>query len=626
MSSVNLLARRLVALAGVCLSVSLAATSQAETECEPLSIATCAMPFPSNHYTTADSGSPTGVRVSVPDTIVSQDVLDRISDSFRPNAVFSGRSGFSAAGPVLFELDDAINPDTLPEDGGSSVVVFDLDTGQRVPITTNPSKLALENAITPTMVVEVFPRSRFAYGHRFVAAITRDIKRIDDTEFSAAPALQALLNGQRPDLQASYLPLLAFLESQGLDSADVLSVTEFTVSDEEEIRGPLDVMVEKVREQPHPVRDLRIIPIYIGPVAAVVQGELLLTDFRREDGSIQFDPDYDGVQTWVEFDMVLPMASRYGPAPIMIYGHGLSAPRQSMIIVGYPNAERGIATIVIDQPNHGSRSAADGGDFLEVAEPETVSLVMGAMMQSPLDLHSVLQAVQNEIAAMDLLPRRNNFLTRLIANILYRSGINQPDIDVNRIYYGGTSLGGVLGSTFVASAPEIKGAYFQITGAGLGNISSHSAIPEFGQAIPPEATGSEAALAVSLIQHTVDIADGINHADKLRFPQSGEERPVVIQYGLDDLVVVNNSSYAMAELAGLPHIRAQGVPTAEFLPEADDLVDGSGLLQTPPGLVFDLGRGSSLAINADAHATSLANTDTFVSYLDWLDRVILGEE
>jgi len=165
----------------------------------------------------------------------------------------------------------------------------------------------------------------------------------------------------------------------------------------------------------------------------------------------------------------------------------------------------------------------------------------------------------------------------------------------------------------------------QITGAGLGNIATHSSITSFADAIPLQATGAEAMFLMAMLQHRIDSADGINHVHRIHeTANASQDRGIAVQYGMGDTVVFNNSSLAFAELAGLPHIAANGTPV-DFLDESDDFVEGTGILQSPPGLDFDLGRGSSLRINIDGHGTAIVNKPAFTGYLRWLDTAILGK-
>ena len=234
------------------------------------------------------------------------------------------------------------------------------------------------------------------------------------------------------------------------------------------------------------------------------------------------------------------------------------------------------------------------------------------MTQSTLDMASVMTALKTSLANLDVAPAKDNWWHR----IWYSGGINTPDIDSNHIIYQGTSMGGVLGTSFVATAPDLKTAFVQVTGVGMSNILSHSTLFEtfgFNNMIPASASGGEAALFMHALQHQVDHGDAINFAHYIRNPIKGREsRGLIVQYGLGDKVVFNGSTEALAEIAQLP-LMTPAIKSIPHLAYHDEYQNGYGLVQTSPLLPT-----AGLLDHILGHA-SFIRADSILALKLWVD-------
>lgn len=571
--------------------------------CHPMSLTTCSLPFPSDTYASESL-----------DEVFDASLRSQLSESFQPSAIMQDRDGFSPAAPVLFEVPVKVDPDTIPIDGGGILLVIDLDSeaGDFIPVrvrvsavadVTNQEILDADPTAITNQVIEAWPRSRFPFGHRLAAVLTTELQSVD-----GIPAPAATI----PD---GYGSLLAELEDVGIAEESIVSLTEFTIATEANTTGVLFDMIEVIENQEHPVRNLNVQYIPVGPVAVEVTGEVQLLSFRSSDGTVRYETGETGTPYWTPFDLFLPRQAKDGPVPIQLYGHGLSAERNSVIVVSVTNAANGMATITIDQPNHGERKEKDGGFIMDIFEPGNVGLVTGMVTQSTLDFHSLITAVRTSLADLDLLPRRHNFWNWLFHN----GGYKKPDIDTSRIFYAGTSLGGVLGNAFVGTATGLDGAFLQVTGAGVNNVLAHSSLYEskgFDQLIPEGATGPEAAVMFAMVQHVLDKGDGINLIHNIRSPEvGGQTTPLVVQCGLGDSIVFNDATYALAELADLPLV----CPVREPVPQlriVSSFEDGFGVVQSPS--LFPVGGEIG---DLAAHASFLT-LNALTAYQKWLDTVV----
>jgi hypothetical protein len=573
--------------------------------CHYLSIKTCTLPFPSNQYTVEDVSSPTGLTVDLKGTLFSKQAEDEIIGFGSPD-IYANKSGFSAAAPVLFELSSPFAKSSLPSDGGDAFIVFNRSSGQREAIRAGHVKYAAKEkrfGATATTVIEAFPRSRFQYGAHYVAVITKSLKPVGGDEYTTVPAIQALAAGKASaEVQASYGEAFDYVVAQGVSPDEIISLTTFTVIDEHSNNAEFYELIDVVENDDHPVRGLKTTYVPVGYVAAIIKGQVRLTDLRDIDsGRVRYTPGMQGRPYWTDFVLKIPRAAQYGKVPIAIFGHGVIASKETEN-VSYINARQGVATINIDQPYHGSRRKLDGINMLFLPSPENIPRVSGLVVQSSLDLHSLISAIKTSLAHLNVVPR-NTWLNRSV----FSKGVSSPDIDTDQILYQGTSLGGVLGSTFASTARDLKGAFMYVTGVGLSNILSHSRVFEgldFDAMVPSSATGGDAGLFFHAVQTEVDIADGINFVHYARQGGYGRlPRPIAIQYGVDDGIVFNQSSEAFAEIADLPLVGRTPQPVS-YLKTVAHFEDGYGVVQTPPliptGTVFDdlLGHASFIRLDA----------------------------
>lgn len=555
-----------------------------ESPCNPVRVENCILPYPSDLYTVPDPASATGRTALIPATALRPEVRAELPPTLTPETVFSGSSGFSAATTVLFELDQAPDLQTLPADGGDAVVALDLETGERMPVRVLLNEYARSRKVTaPKQVVEIYPRSRWQFGGRYVVGLTRQLKPLAGGEFTPSAGFAAALQADDSELSRAYAPALAALAQAGVSPAELISATFFTVRSEAEVTGPLRRIAAAVYAADHPVRNLKINYLLTGHVAAIVRGEVLLSHYRGDDRRVDYRKTA-GDEYWTGFRLTIPRAAKRGPVPVAIYGHGLGILKESDLVVSLVNAIEGVATVSIDQPNHGVRMARDGGYALTQLGVQHVPLQVGMTGQSPIDFIALLKAVKTSLAGIDVLPKK---LFSPLAGELQpgRNGDGIADLDVNNVFYEGTSLGGVLGTTFVALAPELKGAFLQVPGVGITSILSGSVLWDlaYHRLEPPSVDGAEALLLKAAMQHDMDYGDAINFAHYIHQPLPGNtDKKLVMVVAKNDGIVPNFSSTALATLTDTPIIGRKRF-TLPGVRETGSrgFEDGNGLVQIP---------------------------------------------
>ena len=589
-----------------------------DSPCHPAFHITCGLPYPSDIYTHEDNTSETGIGANFPTGIISEELFEEIPTSLTPEIVYNGSNGFSAATSVLFELPKAPDPTTVPADGGDTVVAFNLDTGERVPILVQYSDYARSiYVLRPSHIIEIYARSRWKFSNRYVVAVTNNLRTASGgSHIPSAGFIDGIANsGSR--LSNYYGPTLDFLENQGIDRDDLIDLTFFTVRSENDVTGRITKLTDYVYNADHPVRNMIVTYPWTGNVAAHVRGDLWVHNFRNSDGGVYYDLD-EVKGHWIRFHLALPWVAKYKQVPISIYGHGLGAMKEADSGVVASNAKLGIATVSIDHPNHGTRILADGGYVMAMVSPSDAAMLSGIAAQSTIDFMSLLKAIRTSIGAIDVLPKRS--WSTFISTPAY-NGDGIAEIDTSNIFYQGTSLGGVLGSTFIALAPDLKGAFLQVTGVGFSNMLSNSMIWEgyFSHLMPRKASGAEAMLMKSALQHEGDYADAINFIHYFRNPpNTTTAKPVAVVIGEGDSVVPNFTSAAMAEIAQLPQVGPILFPI-DGVDQVDHLDEGYGIYQVPP--VIDIqgplrGLFAHMSFTGDK-AQAIMN--------DWIKEVILEQ-
>jgi len=518
------------------------------------------LPYPSDEFTVADSTYATGRRVSIPDGIVPERLTRQFGAGLTIDEVFEGADGFSALGPVTFELDRPVRVLDLPTDGGEVVAVFDQRTGARVPVRIrHGADGILRGGASP--VVTAWPLTRWTPGRTYVARITTTVPAVTGRVVRPAGMERPVghLASVRDDLR----------RIEGDRWAEYASATRFTVRSSANANAPLDAMVATARSLPHPVRGVQVWPPGIFPDAsAVVTGQVQVSDFRDPTGRI--DADRPPRAAWERFLLVLPKRPA-GPAgaPVVVYGHGLTISKETLFLVADDNAARGVATIGIDVPNHGDRQD-EGGYLLEITTPAGFGRLASIAGQSTVDHVSLIAAIRTSLSTLDAAPWRPGG----------GNGDGRVDLDPSRIAYVGTSMGGVLGASLLAYEPQLLGGYLQVAGTGIAEILFTSLLwPLFSGVVPAEAEPGDAAALQGAATMLLDVGDHGNLVDRLR--RGGP--PVYLQYGIGDEVVGNEFSDRLAALLDLPQvgrtIRTPSVPlrsiSAPGMP-----ADGRGVSQT----------------------------------------------
>jgi dienelactone hydrolase len=222
------------------------------------------------------------------------------------------------------------------------------------------------------------------------------------------------------------------------------------------------------------------------------------------------------------------------PWPVVIYQHGITTNRATMLAVADAMAAAGMAVVAIDMPMHGLTGdetngtealysiasikertfdldlvTQDSDGNVIAATPDGVTDTSGTHYVNLTNLQNTRDNVRQSVS--DLFS-----LAYALTAMDYDDG--GPDFDTSRVYFLGHSMGAIAGTTFLAHEQSVRDAVFAFGGTGVAKILDGSS--SFGPVI-----AARLALAAKVVKGTadyesflgaaqtvVDSGDPVNHA------------------------------------------------------------------------------------------------------------------
>jgi hypothetical protein len=201
----------------------------------------CLFPWPSDHYTVPDSGTPTGLRVNLSDAStpankngvhINPEDINR-SDGFSPGESIVTRvpgldnpTAFQKTGAVpLTDMDRAFDPN-------QPIVLIDASTGQRQLIWSELDSTASSPGSTDLIIR---PGRNLIEGHRYIVAV-RNLKDSAGNTIPAPPGFALYRDGMTTDVpaiesrRAHFDEILSTLQQAGIARGDLYDAWDFTVA------------------------------------------------------------------------------------------------------------------------------------------------------------------------------------------------------------------------------------------------------------------------------------------------------------------------------------------------------------------------------------------------------------
>lgn len=264
--------------------------------------------------------------------------------------------------------------------------------------------------------------------------------------------------------------------------------------------------------------------------------------------------------------------------PVVIFQHGITGNRTQMLALADGLADAGFVVASIDQPLHGltdptsplyalpanplyGGTAPTGATSYERTFDldlvnNTTTAPPGGDGRDPsgthfINLASLLTSRDNlRQAAADLLT-----LTRALPT-LDLNGDTVADIDANKIYFVGLSLGGIVGTTYAGLPSGLRASVQSVPGGGIAYLLRDSV--QYG----PIITGglsSQGLPSTAFEQYFRDTQTVVDSGDPLNYVASAVAlRPYFLQQVTGDTVVPNNSTARLVNAVTLTRVAAVG--------------------------------------------------------------------
>lgn len=519
--------------------------------------------------------------------------------------------GFSGVGGIFIPFDGDLDAASLPQTptetlgSESSVFLVDADPASTTPFARLPAQvrwLAAERMIVVRPIRPLTP------GQPYAVVVNARVRSASGP-VRAAPVFAAIRDSETapedPTLAEAFTRYGPILDNIDGERSDVLAVSVFHVQN---ATSELEQVRAQVQEETPTIRigevltgealDERLGQPITREAGLGIEGGVLHSDIGwLVHGTISvpnFLNEAEGVHGRFErtdsgsigakridqapFTLVLPSVLPVGSEapPLVIFQHGVAGERSQLLGLANTLAAAGYASIAIDAPFHGLRARGDVVDmvnnFTGAAEPDGfgdlggVGVVLDfvgalenegeypafhpiyfrdALRQSAADLHSLVRAIR--------------------AGDWGELGERAPELESvfladSRLAFVGNSLGGIIGSLFVATEPEIAAAALCVTGGYLTelvqdsvsfNLQLLAVLPLLNlDAADLDYENDEPLLrpGVALWQSLLDAGDAALYARLMR----ERSTHLLMTMVRDDETVPNRSTELLARAFGLP--------------------------------------------------------------------------
>ncbi|PRQ04595.1 hypothetical protein [Enhygromyxa salina] len=533
-------------------------------DCDPLLPDYCGFPYPNNVFSIDDPDSPTGRRLAFSGALVPE------SNGYQPDPdAWVDSDGFSPASTLLayfpgVSLQGLPTPITIEASlaDDSPTIVLNADTGARVP---HWAELDMSHGDDGRRAFMIRPAVRLDPNSRYIVAI-RGLVDQGGTPIQASPGFAALRDISPSDdetieaRRGLYADIFLRLGDAGIGRADLQLAWDFTTASDANIT---DRMVH-VRDEGLAMFDagpqFNIVKIDVDPspgIAMRVTGDLLVPLYLDEPGPAgRFTFGADGLPepnttTEYPFMVLIPTSAFSEPAGLVQFGHGLFGSYEDVD----DSLLRDLATdynFVVFATTWLGLSNEDLGQIASV-------LQTGRVDDFVTIVDRLGQGAFNGLAAMRMM--RESFAD---APELVGPGMEPLLIDTDRSYFFGASLGGIMGSTYMALTTDVERGVLAVPGQPYGLLLDRS------EAFTPLATLTNGAygdkldmrIAFELIQILWDRSEPTGfsrHVISDPLPGTGPHE-VLMLGAIGDHLVTNFGTHLMARELGIPQVNPANRP------------------------------------------------------------------
>lgn len=484
--------------------------SQAEI-CDQTVTSHCLYPFPNNHFTVKDDGTPTGLRVSFDESAmpVAEPVLIEPSrlapqgvETTEARAIAPGEwnrnDGFSPGSMLLahlpgidLEQTGAVQITDIEQslEAEAPLLVINANTGERHLIWAELDVNA-ENPDRQALIIR--PAKNFAEGERYIAAI-RNARDDEGELLDPSPLFRAYRDDidtgidayeqRRDEMEA----IFSRLEAHGVDRDELVMAWDFTIASQQSLTERLLTIRDDAFARlggGAPAFTIDSVGIDIegeprGGLSRGISGTFEVPNYLNQAGgppgsSFNYasdDPDalpevLSGSDTFTaRFRCQVPEtavadftddSAVVDPARAALYGHGLFGEG--------PGGEFRAGNVRAMQTEHNIMFCAT--DWSGMATDDFIAGVIHRILADisnlPQQLDRSQQGILNAMYLAELIRHPDGFQS----NEAFRHGSdNELVYDPSEVFYDGNSQGGIVGGALVATAPNINRGVLGVPGS-----------------------------------------------------------------------------------------------------------------------------------------------------------------
>jgi dienelactone hydrolase len=538
-----------------------------------------------------------------------------------PKVAMNALDGFSTTAPISTTFNRAIAPSSLTP---STVRVFEVqlsNVGGTMPVGGPVSGVVgqltygvdfvatLSSVDTTGKTLVILPLKPLKPRSHYLVALTNGIK--DNNDVKAAPdAGYFVLRGKDPVAGSAETVRQLInaqegaLASQGVDLESVVLSWTFSTQSTGNVLGvvrsmvqassPESVLVNSGVSSPFGAASLYVgtlsVPYYLTAAGSPQETAPLSTWWKALNPAFAGDTEKNlsflnplPVPTeTLAIPLLASIPKTTKPEegwPVVIYQHGITTNRATMLAIADSLAQEGFAVVAIDMPLHGlTGNETDGtAPFRQAGKERIFDLDLvdnGTGAPGPDGL--VDPSGTHFINLASLLTSRDN-LRQAVADLfvltkaLETMDAGGNDFDTKEIYFVGHSLGGMVGSVFLALEPTVNSAVLAMPGGGIAKLldGSVSFGPKIAAGLGAKGVIKGTADFESFLgaaQTLLDSADPINYA-----AAATAERGIlmfeVVGDGAENLPdqVVPNNVMALAPVGTVPSPLAGTDPLAALM-------------------------------------------------------------
>ncbi|NOY63764.1 MAG: lipase [Gammaproteobacteria bacterium] len=559
------------------------------------------LPFP-NDLLFVDAEAPGGF--SADGTLNIPTAPDASAGQAAVIAALNGLDGFSTIGAMTATFAEAVDSDSLI--GGDSVRLYEVTksvipggavTGVNAELVFGVDYVvSLSSLDTSRTTLVITPLRPLKPDTGYLVVLTNGITNLDgqamtaDLTYGLAKSISPLVDGSgvsqfsalsderalaleplRQLTNAAEIAVTTF--SGGLERGDIILSWSFTTQSIADVlsdlrddiqagAAPASVLVDTGSDSPMGGTDIYAgtidLPYYLSAPSETNPTALLTGFWQGAGGSHLTRFNTTPVATSTQTVPLLVSIPKVGsaPWPTVIYQHGITDNRTSLLALADSLAQAGFAVVAIDLPLHGLTGNETNGTeaFYNAAAERTFNVdfldnatgapgadgIIDASGAHFINLSSLLTNRDNvRQAVADLMS-----LTKALETMDYDGG--GADFDTANIRFVAHSLGAIVGGVFLALEPSVGAATLAMPGGGIAKVLDGSA--RFGPVIAAGlgANGitkgsAEYESFLASAQMALDSADPINYAAAMGANRGLHLIEVVGGSGaLPDQVIPNN--------------------------------------------------------------------------------------